>query len=417
MQNLFKGLPGIGQKKTVRCPRCLNYVKIDKIRTHNVCDQKLPDQHGLLTIPCQYEFPPLYTENYGEIIPAPVQVFGWSSHGKTVFLNAMRLMLMNMQQVWPQYNYRAITDRDIELSRLLRTEMENGIMPQPTQPLNLHDNYIYIMELDHMVRWGSRFLVVMDHAGERFDSLEEFKAQEIPFLTHRDTTTLMFLSIPLLQGKLIGSAAIQQRELQKIAQHRGEELPRRMSEHFGHSMNELLTIYIQAMITHDKHEMQREQGGGLLKNIGKAVNTIIRQRRKLVVILTMADAFIDELPPQLRNYIQMDDTWDRVFFYHKSMGSREMDVDYMEQYMDRMQKVSQAIRDWLLNDMHQIGGGEFVKSIESNNIEARYTIVSSLGHNEVSTQLGVGQALGTKIAPKRVLDPFFWILEYQKFRS
>lgn len=416
---ILNRVTGLGSDKIVRCPRCLNDISLDKKRAFHECDKFLPNEHGELKIPCKYVFPPLYVENYGTAIPVPVQVFGWSSHGKTVYLNAMRLMLMNMGQVWSDYDYRAITDRDIELSRLLRTEMENGVMPQPTQPRNLHDNYIYIMQLNNMVRWGSRFLVMMDHAGERFDYLEEFESHEIPFLTHKDTTTMMFLSIPLLRGELVGSAAAELKEQQREAQREGLEPPKRKSEHFGRSLDELLTIYIQAMITHDKHEMQRNQPSGLFGRAREAIkNAVIQSRRKLVIVLTMSDVFINDLPANLRDYLLLDDMWDRVFDFQRSKtGTQELNVEYMEKYMGRMEKVSEAIRDWLYNDLRDIGGAEFVKSIEGNNIEARYTIVSSLGHNEVSLPRRMKQNGGTKIAPKRVLDPFFWILEYQKYKG
>lgn len=416
---ILNRVTGMGNDKIVRCPRCLNEVSLDKKRAFHECNQALPNEHGELVIPCNYVFPPLYVESFGSAVPVPVQVFGWTSHGKTVYLNAMRLMLMNMGQVWTEYDYRAITDRDIEMSRLLRTEMENGIMPKPTQSQSLHENYIYIMQLNHMVRWGSRFLIMMDHAGERFDYLEEFEAHEIPFLTHKDTTTMMFLSVPLLRGELVGAAAAELKEAQREALRSGENPPKRKSEHFGRSMDELLTIYIQAMITHDKHEMQRNQPTSLFGRAREAIkNAVIQSRRKLVVVLTMADVFVNELPPNLRDYLLLDDTWDRVFDFQRTKSdNQELDVAYMEKYMARMEKVSQAIRDWIFNDLRDIGGAEFIKSIEGNNIEARYTLVSSLGHNEVSLPHQVRQHMGTKIAPKRILDPLFWILEYQKYRG
>jgi|GEM_PF-1004395 len=411
-------MTGLGSDKIVRCPRCLNNVALDKKRAFHKCDKFLPDEHGELKIPCEYIFPPLYVENFGAALPVPVQVFGWSSHGKTVFLNALRLMLMNMGQVWPEYDYRAITDRDIELSRMLRTEMENGIMPQPTQSAKLHQNYIYIMQLNNMVRWASRFLMIMDHAGERFDYLEEFEAHEIPFLTHQDTTTMMILSPALLRGELIGNAAADLKDKQREARREGSEIPKQKSEHFGRSMDELLTIYIQAMVTHDKHEMQRNQPSGLFGRARDTIKAVIQSKRKLVVVLTMADVLINEMPANLRDYLLLDDMWDRVFdFQRTKSGGQDLGVDFMEKYMARMQKVSEALREWIMNDLRDIGGAEFIKSIEGSNIEARYTMVSALGHNEVSLPRRMRSTMGTKIAPKRVLDPFFWILEYQKYKG
>lgn len=412
---MMNKLNPFGKEKEVRCPRCLNIVPLEKNRTQQRCNKFLPNEHGELKIECGYDFPLLYMEHYGEAKPVPVQVFGWSSHGKTVLLNAMRLMLMNMGQIWPDFDYRAITDLDIEISRKLRLEMENGLVPPATQWRDLKNNAIYIMQLNNMVRWGSRFLVMMDHAGERFDALERFESHQIPFLTHKDTTTMIFLSVPMLRGQLVGKEAAKLAIEQRNAQREGLEIPKGTNAHFGRSMDELLTIYIQAMVTADKHELQRNQPG-LFKRIGGAVKeALIRDKRKMVVVLTMADIFINDLPSNLRDYLAMDDMWDQVFNYQKA-GKQDLDVEFMEKYMARMQKVSDAIRDWIFNDLRDIGGAEFIKSIESNNIEARYTLVSSLGHNEVSLP-HFRPEMGTKIAPKRVLDPFFWVLEYQKFGS
>ncbi|MBZ0297954.1 MAG: hypothetical protein K8L99_35705 [Anaerolineae bacterium] len=409
MKNVFGG-----GTKAVRCPRCLNINQIPNNRTNYVCDKRLIDQHGTEGDVCGYMFPDLYVQHYGEAEHAPIQVFGWTSHGKTVYLHVLRRMLMELGQVWSNYKYTAISDGDVELSRWLRKEMENGVMPPATQWMQLRENYIYIMQLDNMVRWHSRFLMVMDHAGEHFETQADLEVHHMPYLTNKNTATLMVVSIPRLRGTLIGKEAAEYRqlELQSIKQDlEVPALPR--GEHFGRSMDELLTNYIQAMITYDKQEAVRNQGGGLLQR-GKQIYDKIRQRRKLVVVLTMADAMIQDLPPRLSDYLVNDDTWDILF---DRRYTEAFDSTYMEKYMARMRKVSDAIRDWLWHDMRDIGGDQFVKSLESQNIEARFTLVSSLGHNEVSLREEIhGQpSRGMKVAPKRVLDPFFWLLEYQKF--
>jgi hypothetical protein len=258
--------------------------------------------------------------------------------------------------------------------------------------------------------------MVMDHGGEHFETQADLEVHQMPYLTNKETTTLMFVSIPMLRGLLVGKEAAEYSAKEREAIKADLDLPRMpRGGHFGRSMAELLTNYVQAMTTYDKQESQRKQGGGFLKRSMETMKSaVIQQRRKLVIVFTMADVIINELPPRLRDYIIMDDTWDTLF---DGRSRTQFDVTYMEKYMDRMQKVSDYIRDWLLSDLNDIGGDQFVKSLESHNIEARYTLVSSLGHNEVSMQDNIrGEvARGMKIAPKRVLDPFFWLLEYQKF--
>jgi len=412
--NLIKNVQSrFKNNKIVRCPRCLNDVEIPNDRAHFQCPEKVRDQFWQPIIPCGYEFPPLYVQNYGgETKPVFVQVFGWTTHGKTVYLDALRLMLMNLGAIWNQYTYQSLTDRDIDLSKKLRTKLEVGIMPDATAPLNLHDNYIYIMQVSNLLRWGSRFFVMMDHAGERFDSLEEFQPNEIPFLTHRGTTTLMFLSPALLRGSLIGEEAAQLYREKRDAARQELPPPERKGNDFGRSMNDLLTIYIQAMIMHDKHEMAAKPKGFVWRVVDNTIKQIIQQRRKLVVVLTMSDMLINEMPEQLRNYLTTDDMWDQIFD-RANTTREEINVEFMDRYMDRLERVSNAVREWLRSDLQDIGGADFVKNIENNNIEARYTIVSALGHNEVSLPAEL-RGSGSKITPKRVLDPFFWILDLER---
>jgi len=48
-----------------------------------------------------------------------------------------------------------------------------------------------------------------------------------------------------------------------------------------------------------------------------------------------------------------------------------------------------------------------VKLIEDTNIEARYTVISSLGQDVSRDDAAV------YINPRRVIDPFLWALEFQ----
>lgn len=396
VNNLLDRLPIIGSKKKIICPRCLTPQVVEKNRDGQVCTEPVDGVFPGDTEPCGYRFPLRYIQNYGEAKAVPVQVFGWSNHGKTVFLDVLRLTLMEMKRVWPEYTYMPLTEHDQNKERDLRVDVKNGIMPGSTRLKGREENEIYLMQLNYMARWGSRMLVIMDHAGERFRDFE-LKVHEIPFLTNPQTTTLMLISVPMLRGEM---------KIRKpgsnlsIHAEAPSTLPEDKGSDFGHSMDHLLNIYIEAMAKYDAR--QERENRNILKQF-------VRPRRKIVVVLTMADKFLHDLPPALRDYLMDDDMWDRLFY----QNTQPLTNEQMETYLSKMLEVSNTIRDWLKHDDRIPGGAQLVGLIEKHNIEARYSIISATGHDEVSQSKEDRVRIGTEIAPKRVIDPFFWVLEYQ----
>jgi hypothetical protein len=87
----------------------------------------------------------------------------------------------------------------------------------------------------------------------------------------------------------------------------------------------------------------------------------------------------------------------------------------MAAHVEKMKWVSDEIRDWLLRDPDGApGGSNLVGLIEANHFQAEYTLISATGHDDLRTQADVDiNEAGLKITPKRVLDPFFWALEFQ----
>lgn len=115
----------------------------------------------------------------------------------------------------------------------------------------------------------------------------------------------------------------------------------------------------------------------------------LKETQKIIVVLTKADEFVDKLPKKLANYLEK--------------GS----IDYYL-YLDNgiikeLEDISISVREWLIKN----NCGGFVKLAEGNFKKVRYTIVSSTGAKPE------GMDLATKLKPehpKRVLDPFLWIL-------
>jgi hypothetical protein len=397
MNNIFKRS---GHYEVI-CPKCLTHITFDESTRHRLLNAeiKIPNPKGgddirepggcpgRLREPkegedegdvpvCGNVFPLRYLNNVSEAPPMFVQVFGWSLHGKTVFLDALRLMLFDMRTLWSDFVHQSVTQEDMEYDKILRQYQLHGYLADSTQKKELAETEISILQLNNMVRWGSRTLVVMDQAGERFDVLDGVPVDKIPFLQYT-TTAFMLISLPQL-----------------------------FKEQGGRSVDQLLNIYIETILRIEEASRNRKQNNRRKKTSLK---------RKLVVVLTMAD-IIHDLPPHLRNYVVSDETWFRL----RTKGIFHMSEYDMAQYLERMEWVSNEIREWLLRDTVGVpGGSNFVGLIESSNFEVRYTLISATGHDDLrkrpkgSSQNSGDGVAGIEITPKRVLDPFYWALEFQ----
>ncbi|MFC1596923.1 hypothetical protein ACFL5Q_03150 [Planctomycetota bacterium] len=109
----------------------------------------------------------------------------------------------------------------------------------------------------------------------------------------------------------------------------------------------------------------------------------------LVVVYTKADMMIDRLA-----------RWVNLSSY-----LREGSMDGManpQHYMSRLRSVSNDLRDFTGKEL---GAYEFVNAARQSFRSVEYTIVSALGAEPI------GRELPVQIAPRRVLDPLFWLME------
>lgn len=140
---------------------------------------------------CPHELPPLYVEDSDRFVVNPVQVFGWTNHGKTVFLSAVTLMLDRLNIVMNSFSSIPVTEPSRRMLIDVRTYQKTGEMPPPT-PLGIDESYVMLLE--GLERWGDRALVIRDCAGEVFDSIE-VDVELAPFLL-KTQTTFMVISLP-----------------------------------------------------------------------------------------------------------------------------------------------------------------------------------------------------------------------------
>jgi hypothetical protein len=350
---MSKGLLSVfgRNRKNVICPKCLKSVQVPTDGSTEIGFKCAAD----LSSGCYYPFPIRYVNNYQYAEPLPIQVFGWSGHGKTVFLDTLRLMLLDMRKLWPEYTFQSISQLDMDKERELRSTLRQGKMPESTRPVHdLGKLQVYIMLLEKMMRYVPKWLIAMDYPGEMF---QDFKVpvQLMPFLLG-SLTTFFVISIPLLKDPK-GNAT-------------------------GESIDQLMNIYIETMM--------RERF------------PFEKVRRQVIVVLTMADLLVGQLPAGLRRYLQTDDLWARL----RSPDSQPFSPDEMQAYLEEMDNTSKEIREWLLKDSDGApGGANLVGLLESTGVIAHYSLISAVGfqpQNEAPMP----------IQPKRVLDPFLWALEF-----
>jgi hypothetical protein len=289
----------------------------------------------------------MYVDQYKQNPPFFTQVLGWSQVGKTVFLSALTMMLDMMSNVWPQYSPLAATEATQRYVQQINEYYQTGEMPPPTP---LGEQEVYVMILRNMERWGGRTLVTRDCAGEIFDNLE-IPIEQAPFLLNAPTTFMLVSLSDMLQSG-------------------------------GKSINMLMENYITTL---KKHRVNLK-----------------KEPRKLVVVLTKADRMLDELPANLRNYLIDDPLWAAV----KTHSTQQMDSRAMAEYMEIMGRVSDAISEWI--QQRDPRGKVFVRLAQSENIEMRFSLISSTG-----SDVGEDGVLPVAMEPRRVLDPYFWALELQ----
>lgn len=336
------------EEKRIMCPRCLTNLAFTPAL--NTCPE------------CNYIFPVMYKQHFEKAAPMFLQVFGWTQHGKSMFLDVLRIMLMeSMYAFWPDYSHGAATDLDQQHENILRLERQNGLPPGATPKRDRSQNEVYITRLQNMERWGSRQMVIMDQPGENFETMEKIPAEEIPYLVGTRTTFMMISLSDIDEARSSGNI-------------KG-----------GTSIDQLLQNYITTMARFNVD--------------------LSEDRRNLIVVLTKADK-LDSLPANLRNYLELDEVYQASV---QTTDNNLLQGVKLSEYIEKLDRVSKAIEQWLQADPfpQRLGGRAFVRIARQNNIHTRYTLISATGQD-------IDQG-GVQIAPRRVLDPFFWALELQSY--
>lgn len=302
---------------------------------------------------CNEEIPPLYARDHQTITVSPIQVFGLPLHGKTVFLYALTLMLKRLERIWAagagDFTVAPISEESREIFRKIDNFLSQGKLPAAT-PLNQDE--VYIALLHDMMRWRNRAVCVRDTAGEAFDHLA-VDTEQARFLLAAPT---IFMVISLPDSKI-----------------------------------DSLLSFSDRMVSY--------------------INTLVRHRvpltdRNVVVILSKAD-LITDLPDNLRQYLINDPLAAVAAIGPTSRLAPKtvFDENGLTHYLEGMKLADQEIRKWLRDSSY---GNSLDRLAKHYGIEVRYTLISATGGG-----VDPGQSVPLNWLPKRVLDPFFWLLELE----
>jgi len=283
--------------------------------------------------------------------PVFIQLMGLTGVGKTAFLDMLRITLYDMSVIWSGFFMQPITQIDFEHRPILARYRINGQLDVGTVMRARNQNEAFIMGAQNMPRWGSHFLVMMDHAGEQFEPLK-IDTNDVPFLQHVPVTIFLVALDDLMN--------------------------------MGKSIADMLTSYVATM------------------RDSKVKAHFQRERREIIFVINKADR-IAHLAPELQNYILGDNLYQKT---RNPGGNAPMGEKEIRTYLQWMGYIDGLTRTWIQS--HVQGGAGMLAMLDANNIQAHFTVMSATGHDINMS--------GATLAPlpRRVLDPFFWVLEYYK---
>lgn len=264
-----------------------------------------------------------------------VGVVGFSGHGKTVYLTSLFSTLKRFSSFWGGYYFRSLDDFTHRLIYEQVPLFEKGDLPEST-PANFPNPAL--VHYHQLPVFADAFVGYYDTAGEVFNDVNRI-ARAGYFVAHADTV-LFILSVSDCQ-----------------------------EEDLDDAMSRLLDTYIRA--TTDR------------------LNTEIKNRQRLVVILSKSDREDSKLSNELREWL--------------AHGTSERYAGGLEDHLLDLGLASVKIEEWLREDL---GCTRFANMARDNFKEVRYTLVSAMGIE--------GEEPGKIMNPLRVLDPFLWVLDFAR---
>ena len=316
------------------------------IREHRcpICTKPLPQCH----LAGECDLPHNFAEKCAAAPPLWIATAGFSSHGKTVFLSALSLILDQLGDMLPDFGCVPMNQQTMDRIRDMRAEAKAGEVSGPTQPAQPEP---LLFQLDGVPQSEgrssreARMLVIYDAAGEFFSSLEQLK-ENVPALPY--VSTIWFL--------------VSLKDLKESKEH--VTLP------------DLFQSYQVAM----------EQEGINLK------------KRRVIVTYTKAELIQNILPSQVVKYLSDDPFRDLTL--GKSLPLNGFSLD---EYINEADEISQLLEEFTKG---QPGGRQFINMVHRQGMELKFCATSALGQSPD----GHTGNLVERATRYRVLDPLFWTL-------
>ncbi len=298
------------------------------------------------------------TETYLEFIKlarlVSVPIIGLSQVGKTTFIQALTLVLSEIAHKpgLPDTGFRACNEVTLKWYQEIRERAAIGAEAGPTVPLQeavpLQERDVYLFKASDIPLWGSRTLALRDVAGE---SLRGYKFPKVQAEFCKQTKcALIAISLPDLE-----------------------------SSH-GEFIDQMLGSYVYTL---------RESG------------VRVNDGRKVVILLTKADKMHDMLPPRLWEFF-LNDPVRRALDGDPIVGVDLSTDAGMQEYFKSLEAASKAISQWV-GTLPQ--GSQLLKTASEEGIDLAFTLISAWGSDPKNKAR-------QHIAPIRVLDPFFWLLQF-----
>jgi len=296
----------------VTCPNCITTMIPDKDRRCSAC---------------HFEIPNAYIANTQLTTPLFFETMGWSASGKSVFLQALRLQLLNMVRVWHGFSVQSLTKEDMQTNLQARSRL----LPEASPLQNEMKDNQQILQLNKIPRYGNKTIVTHDLSGDLFEDFipDEFASR----LLGENVFNILTFSIP-----------------DQINTDRPEYT-------FDRLVNTLVEAYLKKV----------DQGALFTPNI--------------IVVLTKADV-IRDLMPELRDYL-IGDPLQKIILENNQQAN--LDSGKLQKYVENLEFGNELIKDWLRSDSIP-GTANGINLMEQYDFNIRYSIISGLGSNAYQQQ-------------------------------
>jgi hypothetical protein len=139
-----------------------------------------------------------------------------------------------------------------------------------------------------------------------------------------------------------------------------------------------------------------------------------RRSRAVVVVLSKADLLLNQLPPELRQYLVSDPLWPLLLgrtggSYSRQTGEALAQLGDLELYLKRMSDLEVQLSHWLAEEPP-------LKTLQleadRHGVDLRFSLVSATGE-----EVQGAKPMSESWRPHRVLDPLLWALKLTEGRE